>query len=64
MRGQFVKWGNSLAIRIPKAIVDKAKLRVGDQIEIEVADQGCIQLQRVCEPHIVRWRFRTHYAFL
>lgn len=32
------KWGNSLAIRLPAAVVAALKLKEGDDIEIHVAD--------------------------
>ena len=34
---QVAKWGNSLAVRLPAAVVDALDLREGDQIEIHVA---------------------------
>jgi antitoxin MazE len=34
---QVAKWGNSLAIRLPAAVVDALKLKEGDEIEIHVA---------------------------
>jgi antitoxin MazE len=34
------KWGNSLAIRLPAAIVEILDLKVGDDIEIRVAGTG------------------------
>jgi len=40
MQAQVLKWGNSLAVRIPKAIAERAKLRAGDSLEIEVAAEG------------------------
>lgn len=33
------KWGNSLAIRLPAAVVDLLNLKEGDDIEIVVADE-------------------------
>ena len=42
---QIVKWGNSLAVRIPKPVADEAGVREGDAITIE-AKQGRIQLRR------------------
>lgn len=33
---QVAKWGNSLAVRIPVAVVDAMKLKEGDEIEIQV----------------------------
>lgn len=47
MRAQMLKWGNSLAVRIPKPIADQANLRAGDSLEIEVAAEGAVQLHRV-----------------
>lgn len=34
---QVSKWGNSLAIRLPAAVVETLELKEGDQIEIRVA---------------------------
>jgi antitoxin MazE len=34
---QIAKWGNSLAVRIPAAVVDALALREGDDVEIHVA---------------------------
>jgi len=31
------KWGNSLAVRLPGAVVEALDLKVGDQVEITVA---------------------------
>ena len=47
MRAQVLEWGNSLAVRIPKSVAEEASLRVGDPIEIDVADEGAVQLLRV-----------------
>ena len=33
---QVSKWGNSLAVRLPAAVVDALGLKEGDQIEIRV----------------------------
>jgi antitoxin MazE len=35
---QVSKWGNSLAVRLPAAVVEALQLREGDEIEIHVAD--------------------------
>ena len=34
---QVSKWGNSLAIRLPAAVVEALDLKEGDDIEIQVA---------------------------
>jgi antitoxin MazE len=42
---QMAKWGNSLAVRIPKAIVKKAQLAEGDRLSLDLADDGSIVLR-------------------
>ena len=37
---QVAKWGNSLAIRLPAALVEALELRDGDEIEVHIADDG------------------------
>jgi antitoxin MazE len=44
-KAQMAKWGNSLAIRIPKAVAEKARMKEGDAVEL-VAGQGRIELRR------------------
>ncbi len=34
---QVAKWGNSLAVRLPSAVVEALDIKVGDQIEIRIA---------------------------
>ena len=34
---QVAKWGNSLAIRLPAAVVEALQLKEGDDIELHVA---------------------------
>ena len=36
---QVAKWGNSLAIRLPAAVVEALDLKVGDEVEIHIADR-------------------------
>jgi antitoxin MazE len=43
----MLKWGNSLAVRIPRHIADEARLKEGDALEIEVAPEGAVQIFRV-----------------
>ena len=38
LKAQVVKWGNSLAVRIPKAVAQKARVQEGDSIVIEALD--------------------------
>jgi antitoxin MazE len=34
---RVAKWGNSLAVRLPRTVVEALELREGDEIEIAVA---------------------------
>jgi antitoxin MazE len=36
---QVAKWGNSLAVRLPVAVVEALELKEGDEIEIHIADE-------------------------
>jgi antitoxin MazE len=43
---QVAKWGNSLAIRLPAAVVEALELKPGDEVEIRVADRRELVLSR------------------
>lgn len=43
---QINKWGNSLAVRLPSAVVDRLGLKEGDDIRIEVADPHHFRIAR------------------
>jgi antitoxin MazE len=42
---QVAKWGNSLAVRIPQAIVRAAGLTEGDRLSLDLAGDGSIVLR-------------------
>ena len=43
---QVAKWGNSLAVRLPAAVVDALELKEGDQIEIRIAGSREFEVSR------------------
>ncbi len=43
---QVAKWGNSLAVRLPAAVVEALDLKEGDQIEIRIADGRTFEVRR------------------
>jgi len=43
---QIAKWGNSLAVRLPVAVVEALELKPGDDIEIYVADRRKMGVSR------------------
>ena len=43
---QVAKWGNSLAVRLPSAVVEALDLKEGDQIEIRIAGDREFEVTR------------------
>lgn len=43
---QVAKWGNSLAVRLPAAVVEALELKEGDEIEIHVNDARYFGIER------------------
>ena len=46
---EFCKWGNSLAVRIPKALADTIKVSDGKRAEIKV-ENGALVLRPIVKP--------------
>lgn len=46
MKTQLAKWGNSLALRIPKSVAEAAKLRDGDTLVLDVEAPGSVRLRK------------------
>jgi antitoxin MazE len=43
---QVAKWGNSLAVRLPAAVVEALGLKEGDSIEIVIAGERRFEIVR------------------
>ena len=43
---QVAKWGNSLAVRLPAAVVEALELKEGDEIEIRIAGSREFEVNR------------------
>lgn len=43
---QVSKWGNSLAIRLPAAVVKALELKEGDEIEVSIKGDRSIEVER------------------
>ena len=43
---QVSKWGNSLAIRLPAAVVEALELKEGDEIDIYIAEDRKFEVTR------------------
>jgi len=42
---QVSKWGNSLAVRLPKALVDRLGLKEGDELSVVAAKGDTIEVE-------------------
>lgn len=56
---QIAKWGNSLAVRLPKDVVDILRLKEGDDVEITVTGQG-MEVTRKPLPREILARLRKY----
>jgi antitoxin MazE len=45
MAMQVSKWGNSLAVRLPKALVDELGLKEGDELAVVAAKNGTLEVE-------------------
>lgn len=67
---QVAKWGNSLAVRLPAAVVEALSLKEGDDIEIQVAGERSFDIKRADSPrellarlHQYRGRLPANFKF-
>ena len=50
MKATIQKWGNSLALRLPKALADEAQLGEGSKVELVRTTDGVLVKGRRCKP--------------
>lgn len=43
---QVAKWGNSLAVRLPASLVEKLRLKPGDNIALKPGGRGVMHVNR------------------
>jgi antitoxin MazE len=55
---QVAKWGNSLAVRLPRSVVDALDLKEGDAIEIQVAGARTFEVTKAPTPRELLRRLR------
>lgn len=46
MKTQLAKWGNSLAVRIPKPVASAACLKPGDDLQVEADGRGRVKIRK------------------
>ncbi len=57
---QVSKWGNSLAVRLPAAVVDALGLKEGDQVEVQVAGKRAFQVAKAPSARELLARLRKY----
>lgn len=57
---QVSKWGNSLAVRLPAAVVDALALKEGDQVELQVAGKRTFQVVKAPDSRELLARLRKY----
>jgi len=67
---QVAKWGNSLAVRLPAALVEALDLKEGDEIEISVAGKRDFKIARdrsknraLQQLRQMKWSFPPDFKF-
>jgi antitoxin MazE len=67
---KVAKWGNSLAVRLPKALVDGLNLAEGDEFRIEPVGQRMLAVSKVrdrqailAEFDKIAWELPEGYVF-
>ena len=57
---QVSKWGNSLAIRLPAAVVHALGLKEGDDVVLHATGQRTLEIERTPAPKEVLARLRKY----
>ncbi len=55
---QVAKWGNSLAVRLPTAVVQALDLKEGDEIELHVVSNHSLEVARKTSSQALLTRLR------
>lgn len=46
MKARVLKWGNSLAVRIPRVLASEARFQEGDSVELVASEEGKLEVRR------------------
>jgi antitoxin MazE len=57
---QVSKWGNSLAVRLPAAVVEALNLQDGDDIEIQVEGERSLSVRKMPDQRELLARLRKY----
>lgn len=57
---QVSKWGNSLAVRLPAAVVEALGLKEGDNVEIDAAGRRTFEIRKSPDARMLLARLRKY----
>lgn len=57
---QISKWGNSLAVRLPVAVVEALGLREGDNIDIHIVGERTFEIEKTQQGAALLERLRKY----
>jgi antitoxin MazE len=57
---RVAKWGNSLAVRLPRGVVEALGLKEGDAIEVHVAGRRDLEIEKAPAPRQLLARLRKY----
>lgn len=57
---RVAKWGNSLAVRLPAAVVEALDLRPGDNIDIHITGHRAFSIERSTRAHELLAKLRKY----
>jgi antitoxin MazE len=57
---KVAKWGNSLAVRLPAAVVEALGLKEGDQVEVQVAGKRAFEVSKIPGTQALLARLRKY----
>jgi antitoxin MazE len=57
---QVAKWGNSLAVRLPAAVVEALELQEGDDLQVEVVGARTLQVEKTPDATVLLARLRKY----
>ncbi len=55
---RVARWGNNLAVRLPRSVVEALRLKEGDSIEIHVVGAKSLAINRAPTPRALLSRLR------
>jgi antitoxin MazE len=55
---RVAKWGNSLAVRLPAAVIDALRLREGEDVELHVLGERALAVARTPDREALLERLR------